>query len=106
MSVERQAHMADHGICPAICDEVDGLPHIDEGRDWPVRDPVIHRDDDGLLRIAIHDPFQTNFLSSHNNNNNLPPHSHTNYCAKPEGLLIPEIIAKIAKEAIRGRSVW
>jgi hypothetical protein len=30
---------------------------------------VIHRYDDGFFRITVHDPFQTNFLSSHNNNN-------------------------------------
>jgi hypothetical protein len=33
---------------------------------------VIHWYDHGLFRIPVHDPFQTNFLSSHNNNN-LPP---------------------------------
>jgi hypothetical protein len=26
---------------------------------------VVHRHDDRLLRIPVHDPFQTNFLSSH-----------------------------------------
>jgi hypothetical protein len=26
---------------------------------------MVHRDDDGLLRIAVHDSFQTDFLSSH-----------------------------------------
>jgi hypothetical protein len=34
---------------------------------------VIHRDDDGLLRIAVHDSFQTDFLSSHSSNNNSSP---------------------------------
>jgi hypothetical protein len=47
---------------------------------------VVHRHDDGLLRIAVHDPFQTDFLSSHSNNNNSSPCIHTVLC-KPEGVI-------------------
>jgi hypothetical protein len=50
---------------------------------------VVHRDDDRLFRIAVHDSFQTDFLSSHSNNNNSSPCIHTNLlCScKPGGLI-------------------
>jgi hypothetical protein len=86
MAVERQAHMADHRVRPAFRHQVDGLAEINEARDGPIGHAVIHRYDDGFFRITVHDSFQTNFLSSHNNNN-LPLRSLTNLLCKPEGLI-------------------
>ena len=80
-------------------------PDIDQARDRPVRDAVVHRHDDGLLRIAVHDSFQTNFLSSHSKQQLLPLFLHE-FSGKAEGLLKPVIIAKvIAKAAKKTKNV-
>jgi hypothetical protein len=66
---------------------------------------VVHRHDDRFLRIAVHDSFQTNFLSSHNQQ--LPLQREQNGKQRRE-LPVPGIIpetepakeAKVAKDAI------
>jgi hypothetical protein len=85
VTVKRQTYMPDDSIRPAIGNKVDGLPHIDKAGDRPVRDAVVHRYNDGLFRITIHDPFQTNFLSSHNKQQPSPC-IHTRIIVQTKGL--------------------
>ncbi len=109
MAVQRQSHVPDHAVRPAVSHQVHGLAHIDQPGNRPVRYPVVHGHDDGFFRITVHDSFKTDFLSSHGNNNSSPCIPAVYFSCKPEGLpvpeIIPEIIAEIkAKVAIRGRT--
>jgi len=65
---------------------------------------MIHRYDDGFFRITVHDSFQTNFFSSHNNNN-LPSAFTRIIVQNQRAYSIPEIIPVIkAKEAKKAKN--
>jgi hypothetical protein len=63
--MECKTDMTEHSIGSPVSDEVDCPLHIDEPFHGPFCHPVVHWHDDCLLRDPIHDPFQTNFFSSH-----------------------------------------
>ncbi len=65
VTMQGKPHMPDHHVCSAPRHEVDGLSEVNQSRDWPDRNTVIHRYDDGLSGITIHDTFHANFFSSH-----------------------------------------
>jgi hypothetical protein len=57
--------MKDNSIRSAFDDSLNRLPDIDQPGNWPLSDPMIHRDNHRLARISIHDTFHPNLLPDH-----------------------------------------
>ena len=73
MPMQRQAHVAQHGVGAALGDGIDCGAQVDDAWDWPDGDAVVHGHDDGAARIAVDEAFQADSLAENHGLSLLSP---------------------------------